>query len=223
MGPDMNATSTFAFGKAHASGLVRPALVAGTLIVLATGLSGCKSESAPYIAAPQPVRAASVTFSAATDTRSYTGTIKPRYESDLGFRVSGKIVERLVNIGDEVTPGMTLARLDATDYRLSLESAEAEVKAAQSSLKQAEADERRYAALNEKAWVSDASYDQKKAAADEARGRVERAVRLACAREQPARLYGSRGDGNGRGHRASGRGGSGRQRRPTDRARGASR
>ena len=157
--------------------------MAGTLIVLAAGLSGCKSESAPYAAAPQPVRAASVTLSAATDTRSYTGTIKPRYESDLGFRVSGKIVERLVNIGDKVTPGMTLARLDVTDYRLSLESAEAEVKAAQSSLKQAEADERRYAALNEKGWVSDASYDQKKAAADEARGTRRAGRSLACARE----------------------------------------
>ena len=133
-----------------------PLSPAAALVALAAGLSGCKSESAPYVAAPQPVRAASVTLSAATDTRSYTGTIKPRYESDLGFRVAGKIVERLVNIGDRVTPGMTLARLDATDYRLSLESAEAELKAAQSSLKQAEADEGRYAALNKKTWVSDA-------------------------------------------------------------------
>jgi RND family efflux transporter MFP subunit len=183
----MPATSIFAFGNAKFRKLPRAVLAAGTLIALATGLAGCESESAPYVAAPQPVRAASVTLSAATDTRSYTGTIKPRYESDLGFRVSGKIVERLVNIGDRVTPGMTLARLDATDYRLSLESAEAEVKAAQSSLKQAEADESRYAALNEKTWVSDASYDQKKAAADEARGRTERAVRsLALARNQLA-------------------------------------
>ncbi|MEI9899464.1 MAG: efflux RND transporter periplasmic adaptor subunit [Hyphomicrobium sp.] len=139
------------------------------------------------MAAPQPVRAAVVQLSAATETRSYTGTIKPRYESDLGFRVTGKIVERLVNIGDTVRPGMTLARLDATDYRLSVESAEAELTAAQSSLKQAEADEKRYAALNTKAWVSDASYDQKKAAADEARGRVERALRsLSLARNQLA-------------------------------------
>src|ERR1700731_2526238 len=162
MGPEMSATSTFIFGKAHAPGLVRPALVAGTLIVLATGLSGCKSESAPYTAAPQPVRAATVTFSAATDTRSYTGTIKPRYESDLGFRVSGKIVERLVNVGDRVAPGTTLARLDTSDYRLSLESAEAELEAAQSSLKQTAADEKRYATLNEQKWVSDANYEQKK-------------------------------------------------------------
>ncbi len=59
--------------------------------------------------------------------------------------------------------------------------------AAQSSLKQAEADEKRYAALNEKKWVSDASYEQKKATADEARGRVERATRaLALAKNQLA-------------------------------------
>ena len=90
-------------------------------MVLAATLAGCESESAPYMAPPQPVRAAVVKLSADVDTRSYTGTIKPRYESDLGFRVSGKIVERLVNVGDRVAPGMTLARLDTSDYRLSLE------------------------------------------------------------------------------------------------------
>jgi membrane fusion protein, multidrug efflux system len=183
----MTAESKLTNGKVQPGRLARPAIAAGALIAFAVGLSGCKSESAPYVAAPQPVRAASVTLSPATDMRSYTGTIKPRYQSDLGFRVSGKIVERLVNIGDLVTPGMTLARLDASDYRLSLESTEAELEAARSSLKQAEADEKRYSALNEKKWVSDASYDQKSAAADEARGRTERAIRaLALARNQLA-------------------------------------
>ena len=183
----MSATPIFASSNAQPRGLARSTLAAAAILALAAGLSGCKSESAPYVAAPQPVRAATVELSTATDNRSYTGVIKPRYESDLGFRVSGKIVERLVNIGDTVTPGMTLARLDATDYRLALESADAELKAAQSSLKQAEADERRYADLNTKAWVSDASYDQKKAAADEARGRVERAIRsLSLAKNQLA-------------------------------------
>ncbi len=139
-----------------------------------------------------------MTLAAATETRSYTGTIKLRFESDLGFRVSGKIVERLINIGDKVTPGMTLARLDATDYQLSLESADAELKAAESSLAQADADETRYARLTQGGWTSAASFDQKKAAADEARGRVERSARShwrrtsstirACARRKPASL-----------------------------------
>ena len=184
----MRANSIFAFGHAGVRELTSSLLAAGSLIVVAACLSGCKSESAPYVAAPQPVLAAVVTLSSAADARSYTGTIKPRYESDLGFRGTGKIVERLVNIGDTGHgPGMTLARLDATDYRLSFESAEAELTAARSSLRQAEADERRYAALNTKTWVSDASYDQKKAAADEARGRVERAERaLSLARNQLA-------------------------------------
>ncbi len=183
----MYARPSVAIAKAYLRKRARPALAAGALMALVAPLAGCTSESAPYVAAPQPVRAASVTFSAATEARSYSGTIKPRYESDLGFRVAGKIVERLVNIGDSVAPGMTLARLDASDYRLSLESAEAELNAAQSSLKQTEADEKRYAALNEKKWVSDANYEQKKATADEARGRVERATRaLALARNQLA-------------------------------------
>ena len=184
MGSDMNATATLTCRIAPWR-RVGPGFALGVLTALASPLAGCTSESAPYVAAPQPVRAASVTFSAAADARSYTGTIKPRYESDLGFRVSGKIIERLVNIGDRIAPGMTLARLDASDYRLSLESAEAELNAARSSLKQTEADEKRYAALNEKKWVSDASYEQKKATADEARGRVERATRaLALAKNQ---------------------------------------
>jgi membrane fusion protein, multidrug efflux system len=183
----MNATAIWTSDGAQPARRARLVLAAVAIIALAPSLAGCKSESAPYVAAPLPVRAALVTLSARTDTRSYTGTIKPRYESDLGFRVSGKIVERFANIGDLVTPGMTLARLDAHDYRLSLESAEAELTAAQSSLKQADAAEKRYAALNEKKWVSDASYEQKKATADEARGRVERATRaLALAKNQLA-------------------------------------
>jgi RND family efflux transporter MFP subunit len=183
----MNATATLTPRIAELWQHARPVLAVCAVIALAAPLAGCTSESAPYVAVPQPVRAASVTYSAAAEARSYTGTIKPRYESDLGFRVSGKIIERLVNIGDRIAPGMTLARLDASDYRLSLESAEAELNAARSSLKQAEADEKRYAALNEKKWVSDANYEQKKATADEARGRFERATRaLALAKNQLA-------------------------------------
>jgi RND family efflux transporter MFP subunit len=183
----MHATATMTSSIPPTRKHTRPLLAVGILLTLAPALAGCRSESAPYVEAPQPVRAATVKLTADVDARSYTGTIKPRYESDLGFRVSGKIVERIVNIGDRVAPGMTLARLDASDYRLSVESAEAELDAARSSLKQTEADERRFAALNQKKWVSDANYEQKQATADEARGRVERATRaLALANNQLA-------------------------------------
>lgn len=183
MGLNMSVQSTSR--SARFDKVKRPILLVGTFALVAVVLAGCKSESAEYKAPPQPVRAAAVTFTAAVKTHSYTGIIKPRYESDLGFRVSGKIVERFINIGDKVTPDMALARLDDTDYRLSLESAGAELKAAESSLAQADADEKRYARLTERGWVSAAGYDQKRAAADEARGRVERARRsLSLAKNQ---------------------------------------
>lgn len=183
----MNRVPILAFEKSHIRKCARGLAVASVFGLLATSLAGCEGESAPISSSPLPVRAAVVQFNASTEARSYTGTIKARYESDLGFRVAGKIIARLVNVGDPVEPGMTLARLDATDYRLSLESAEAELKAAQSSLRQAEADEKRYATLNRDSWVSNASYDQKRAAADEARGRAQRAERsLALARNQLA-------------------------------------
>src|SRR5437763_9778871 len=113
MGSDMNATVMWTSNGAQPARRARLILAAVAIMALAPSFAGCKSESAPYVAAPRPVRAASVTLSARTDTRSYTGTIKPRYESDLGFRVSGKIVERLANIGDLDPPGMTPARLDS--------------------------------------------------------------------------------------------------------------
>jgi membrane fusion protein, multidrug efflux system len=149
-------------------------------------LAGCKEEH-PVTEAPTPVRVQRIAAETATEARAYTGVVHARYETDLGFRVAGKIVERLVNIGDRVDKDQVLARLDPTDYRLSVESSEAELAAAQSSLAQAAADEQRYEKLLADRWVSLASFEQKKAAADEARGRVERAERtLGVARNQVA-------------------------------------
>ena len=147
-------------------------------------LNGCKEER-PRVASPTPVRVQRIAAEPATEARAYTGVIRARYETDLGFRVAGKIVERLVNVGDRVDKDQVLARLDPTDYRLALESSEAELAAAKSSLAQASAEEQRFQKLLADRWVAPASYDQKKAAADEARGRVERAERsMGVARNQ---------------------------------------
>ena len=157
-----------------------------SLLLATVMLAGCKEEH-PVTEASTPVRVQRIEVETATEARAYTGVVRARYETDLGFRVAGKIAERLVNNGDRVEKDQPLARLDPTDYRLAVESSEAEVDAARSTLAQAAADEQRYEKLLTDRWVSPAAYEQKKAAADEARGRVERAERgLDVARNQLA-------------------------------------
>lgn len=166
--------------------LLKP--VAGILIAATAAglLGGCKSEAkAPSL--PQPVQVTTVSLTSHSEKWSYVGVVRPRYETDLAFRVGGKVVERLVDVGQAVEAGQTLARLDATDFRLSVQSQEAELKAAQSSREQAIAAEQRFQILLDKGHVSKAALDQRVATADETRSRVERAaMSLDLARNQLA-------------------------------------
>src|SRR5438034_8665783 len=96
--------------------------------------------------------------------RGFTGTIGARVQSNLGFRVAGKIVERLVNVGQQVKAGQPLMRIDETDLRLALTAKRNAVAAARASAVQTEADERRYANLVSNGWASRQRYEQAKAA-----------------------------------------------------------
>ncbi len=119
--------------------------------------------------------------------REFVGVVRARHETDIGYRVAGKIVARLVNVGDHVRSGDVIARLDPQDLKLQVESAEAELAAASSNLAQAAADFERYATLRGRGFASIADFDRKKAANDEATGRLERARRsLELARNQLA-------------------------------------
>ena len=64
-------------------------------------------------------------------TTTYTGTVRPRYSSAVGFRIDGKVTERLVEVGQVVRAGEPLAKLDETDIRLAIASLEADLAAAQ--------------------------------------------------------------------------------------------
>ncbi|MBX9825881.1 MAG: efflux RND transporter periplasmic adaptor subunit [Xanthobacteraceae bacterium] len=167
---------------ASAKGTWRPALLA---VSAALALAGCQAETAPLARIERPVQVQRVAFENGAAAREFVGVVRARYETDLGFRVSGKIVERVVNVGDRVKVGDVIARLDPQDLRLQVESAEAELAAATSNLAQAAADLDRYAALKTKGYAPVAEYDRKKAANDEAEGRVTRARRaLDIARNQ---------------------------------------
>lgn len=104
--------------------------------------------------------------------RGFTGTIGARVQSNLGFRVAGKIVERLANVGQPVKAGQPLMRIDETDLRLALTAKRNAVAAARASLVQADADEQRYAKLVSDGWASRQRYEQAKAASDTAKAQV---------------------------------------------------
>jgi RND family efflux transporter MFP subunit len=118
--------------------------------------------------------------------RGFTGTIGARVQSNLGFRVAGKIVERLVNVGEQVKAGQPLMRIDETDLRLALTAKRNAVAAARASDVQLDADERRYASLVNSGWVSRQRYDQAKAAADTAEAQLAAAEAEARVAENEA-------------------------------------
>ena len=131
----------------------------------------------PQTAAPgRPVLVATVHYEAETPERSFVGTIRPRIETDMGFRVPGKVAKRLVEVGQTVDVGQPLATLDEVDLKLQAEQAEAEFSAATGVLAQAAASEQRARDLRAKGWTTDAQMDQSRAAADEARARLNRAA-----------------------------------------------
>src|SRR5205809_7214544 len=153
-------------------------LLTGAMLALVViTLTGCNETVAEKAAPGRPVLVATVHYEAETPERSFVGTIKPRIETDMGFRVPGKVAKRLVEVGQTVDVGQPLATLDEVDLKLQAEQAEAELRAATGVLAQAAAAEQRAKDLRAKGWTTDAQMDQAKAAADEARARLNRAQR----------------------------------------------
>src|SRR5512139_3267985 len=153
-------------------------LLAGVaLAAAAVALAGCNDTVAQKAEPTRPVLVATAHYEAETPERSFVGTIKPRIESDLGFRVAGKVAKRLVEVGQTVEIGQPLATLDEVDLKLQAEQSQAELSAATGVLAQASAAEQRAKDLRAKGWTTDAQMDSARASADEARARLNRAER----------------------------------------------
>jgi RND family efflux transporter MFP subunit len=127
------------------------------LLTLLVVLAGCKPEEIPVES--RLVRTLVVDPKPIGEDRRAIGEVKPRYESDLSFRVAGKVLSRLVDVGVWVKQGDTLATLDTQDYQNRLRSAEAEVTSAEAALVEAQAAEARQAKLLKDGWTPRATYD----------------------------------------------------------------
>lgn len=107
--------------------------------------------------------------------RSFTGIVAARVQSDLGFRVTGKVLERLVDAGQTVKRGQALMRIDPMDLRLAARAHEEAVAAAGARARQTAEEEARQRGLVSAGAVSASSYDKVKAAAESARAELHAA------------------------------------------------
>src|SRR2546421_1839562 len=112
---------------------------------------------------------------ARSNNRTFTGIVEARVQSDLGFRVGGKILERSVDLGQRVQKGQVLMRLDPVDLKLSFAAQQANVEAARAKYTQSKADEARFAALVKSGAVSHQEYDQAHATLDSAKAQFDAA------------------------------------------------
>ncbi|MBL8259593.1 MAG: efflux RND transporter periplasmic adaptor subunit [Candidatus Competibacteraceae bacterium] len=131
------------------------------LLGVIAALAGCgNARQAPPAEAVRPVLVRPVAAGQATPV-TYSGEVRARYESDLAFRVPGKLIARLADVGARVERGQALAKLDPADLRLNADAARAQLAAAESDYALAEAEQGRYSALLEKKLIARSLYDAK--------------------------------------------------------------
>ncbi len=155
------------------SPLIRRLLPPGAA-VLALALAACsQSQADPRLQAPL-VRTATVAPTTQGE-RAFSGIVSARVQSGLGFRVPGKVIERLVDAGQVVKKGEPLMRIDRTDLALANAASTEQVEAARAQAVQSAADEKRLRGLVDAGAVSHSAYDLAKAAADAGAARLRAA------------------------------------------------
>lgn len=143
-------------------------------LTVAALLAACGRPAPP----PEPVRAVRIQVvepQVSAPSMNFSAEIRARTESPLGFRVPGKLASRRVDVGQTVQPGQVLAELDAQDFRLAAQAAQADLTAAQQRRDQAAADHRRLVALRDQGFISSAQVEQSATALQAAQAQWEQA------------------------------------------------
>lgn len=147
---------------------------AAALVAAAFVLTACSKP----VPTEEPTRAVKVVTVGAETMRSgaeFSGEVRARVESRLGFRVGGKIVQRRAELGQRVKPGQLLAQLDPQDYKLSAQAAQAQVAAVTTNRDLAAADYKRFKELRDQNFISGAELERREAALKAAQAQLDQA------------------------------------------------
>ncbi|MDD0809638.1 efflux RND transporter periplasmic adaptor subunit [Curvibacter sp. RS43] len=137
-------------------------------------LAGC-SKPEPAAEPVRSVKVLTVSPSALGSVYEYSGEVKARVDSRLGFRVAGKIIRRQAELGQRVKVGQVLAQLDPQDYQLGADAARAQVASAQTNRDLAAADYRRYKELFDKNFIGGSELQRRETTLKSAQASLEQA------------------------------------------------
>lgn len=143
-------------------------------VVVALALAACGDDRKPEEPV-RPVLTVTVAPGAAATRDVYAGEVRARVETDLAFRIGGKIAARLADAGARVSKGQALARLDPEDAKLAAEAARAQLASAEAEHALAKAELERAKDLLAKKFISQSAFDTRQAAYAAAKARVEQA------------------------------------------------
>lgn len=152
---------------------------AGVIVLVALGAFTWKSTAGPVAPAAdtviRPARVATIDFRPHMHSLLLAGTVVPRIETTLGFRVAGKVISREVDVGALVKPGQLIARIDPVDYQLAVDNARAALASAEADYTRAKADLDRYQQLRNSAAFMTQTLDTRQSVSATAYAKVEQA------------------------------------------------
>lgn len=154
-------------------------------VLFVTTLAACSKKEAPQ----EPLRSVKLVTITGTDlnvSNEYSGEVRARVESRLGFQVAGKLVQRPAEQGQRVSAGQLLGMIDAQDYQLAAQASAAQVVAAQSQRDLAAADFKRFEALKAQNFISGAELERREATLKAADAALNQAKALAQAQSNQA-------------------------------------
>lgn len=164
-------------------------LMLSALVSLMSVLPGCGRDTPPALPVDiRPVQAEQIGMrSERSDTR-YAGEVRARHETDLAFRVVGRVLTRTVEVGSRVKAGQVIATLDPQDYALAASAARAQLAAAEAEARLAQHDLQRFSELRAQNFISEAELDRRRTAAEAASAQV-RQLRAEAGRQGNQQAY----------------------------------